>query len=80
MTYSDAIATRILTLCTERNITINKLATLSGMKQSTLDNIIKGHTRSPGLRSLHRVSQGLGMTLSQLLDFREINEVQFEDE
>jgi len=80
MRYADVISKRILDLCNERNITINRLATQSGMKQSTLDNVIKGNTKSPGLRTLHRISQGLGMTVSQLLDFPELDEVQFEDE
>ena len=80
MTYSMVITKRILTLCRERNITINKLATLSGMKQSTIDNIIKGNTKSPGLRTLHRISQGFGLTLAELFDFPEINETLFEDE
>jgi len=80
MTYSEIITKRILSLCKERNITVNKLATLSGMKQSTLDNIIKGNTKSPGLRTLHRISQGFGMSLSALLDFPELNESLLEDE
>lgn len=80
MTYSEAITKRILVLCKERNITINKLATLSGMRQSTLENIVKGNTKSPGLRTLHHLSQGLGITISELLDFPEINEVLFDDE
>ena len=80
MTYSIVITKRILALCKERNITVNKLATLSGMKQSTIDNIIKGNTKSPGLRTLHRISQGFNMTLSQLLDFPELNETLLEDE
>ncbi|NLN81092.1 MAG: helix-turn-helix transcriptional regulator [Clostridiales bacterium] len=80
MTYSEAITKRILALCKERNITLNKLATLSGMKQSTLENIVKGNTKSPGLRTLHRISIGLGMTISELLNFPEINDAIFEDE
>ena len=80
MTYSEIITKRILSLCKERNITVNKLATLSGMKQSTLDNIIKGNTKSPGLRTLHRISQGFGITLSALLDFPELNESLLEDD
>ena len=80
MTYSEAIIKRILFLCQERKITANKLATLSGMKQSTLENILKGNTKSPGLRTLHRLSQGLGITISEFLDFPEINEVLFDDE
>lgn len=80
MTYSEVITKRILSLCKERSITINKLATLSGMKQSTLDNIIKGNTKSPGLRTLHRISQGFGITLSELLNFPDLNETLLEDE
>ncbi|MCL2488082.1 MAG: helix-turn-helix transcriptional regulator [Oscillospiraceae bacterium] len=80
MTYAEVIAKRILQLCGERKITVNKLATLSGITQSTLENIVKGHTKSPGLRTLHRLSQGLGMTISELFDFPEINEVLFDDE
>jgi transcriptional regulator with XRE-family HTH domain len=80
MTYSKVIAKRISSLCKEQGITINKLATLSGMKQSTLDNVIKGNTKSPGLRTLHRISQGFGITISELLDFPEINETLFKDE
>ena len=80
MTYSKVIAKRILSLCKERGITVNKLATLSGMKQSTLDNVVKGNTKSPGLRTLHRISQGFGITISELLDFPEINETLFKDE
>ena len=80
MMYSETITKRILALCAERNITVNKLATLSGMKQSTIDNIIKGNTKSPGLRTLHRIAQGFEMPLSELLDFPEMNEMIFEDE
>ena len=80
MTYSEVITKRILFLCREKSITVNKLATLSGMKQSTIDNIIKGNTKSPGLRTLHRMSQGFGITLAELLDFPEMNETLFDDD
>jgi transcriptional regulator with XRE-family HTH domain len=80
MTYADAVSRRILDLCQERNITLNKLATLSGLKQSTLDNVVKRNTKRPNLRTLHRISQGFGMTIAQFLDFPELNEGQFEDE
>ena len=80
MTYSEAIIKRILFFCAEKNITVNKLATLSGMTQSTLENIMKGYTKNPSLRTLHRLSQGLEITLSEFLDFAEINEVAFDDE
>ena len=44
MTYSDVIKKRISYLISEKKITINKLATLSGLTQSTLEDIMRlGH-------------------------------------
>ena len=50
MTYSDAIIKRITSLCIEKEITINKLATLSGITQSTLNSMINGETKILNLR------------------------------
>lgn len=80
MTYSDVIILRLTKLCEERNITTNKLATLSGITQSTVENIISGKTRNPKLKTLHKIAVGLDMTISELLDFPEMNETLFEDE
>ena len=80
MTYSDVIILRLTRLCEERKITINKLATLSGITQSTVENIMSGKTKNPKLKTLHKLALGLGMTVSELLDFPEINETIFEDE
>lgn len=80
MTYSDVVILRIKQLCTERGITINRLATQSGITQSTLDNIMRGHTKNPKLKTLHKLAIGLDMTVSELLDFPEMNETRFEDE
>jgi transcriptional regulator with XRE-family HTH domain len=80
MTYVAVVARRIKALCDQKGITLNRLATLSGVRQSTLENIVKRNTKSPTLRTLHRIATGLGMTISQLLDFEEMNETIFEDE
>lgn len=80
MTYSDAIIKRLSDLCSERKITINKLASLSGITQSTVDNLMRGKTKNPKLKTLHKLAVGLNMTVSELLDFYEMNETAFEDE
>lgn len=80
MTYSDVIIKRLTTLCKERKITINKLATLSGITQSTVENLMKGKTRNPKLKTLHKLAIGLDMTVSELLDFPEMNDTAFDDE
>ncbi len=66
MNISEATRSRILQLCNERNITINKLATLSGITQSTLDNIIKGNSKTPTLQTIVYLCDGLNI---QLPDF-----------
>lgn len=80
MTYSDAVIKRLSALCAERDITVNKLATLSGITQSTVENLMKGKTRNPKLKTLHKLAIGLDMTVSELLDFPEMNEIAFDDE
>ena len=80
MTYSDVIIKRLTTLCKERNITVNKLATLSGITQSTVENIMSGKTKNPKLKTLHKLAIGLNMSVSELLDFPEMNETIFEDD
>ena len=80
MTYSDAVIKRLTALCAERDITVNKLATLSGITQSTVENIMSGKTKNPKLKTLHKLAIGLDMTVSQLLDFPEMNEIAFDDE
>ena len=74
------IIKRLTTLCKERNITVNKLATLSGITQSTVENIMSGKTKNPKLKTLHKLAIGLNMSVSELLDFPEMNETIFEDE
>jgi transcriptional regulator with XRE-family HTH domain len=80
VTYADAIAKRIADICAERGITLNRLASLSGLRQSTLDNIARGNTKNPTLRTLHRIAVGLGITVSELLEFDAMNNSVFEDE
>ena len=78
MEYSKIISKRILELCKKRKITINKLATMSGVTQSTVDSIIRGTTKNPKLKTLHKIAIGLSMTLSELLNFKELNDFNFE--
>ena len=80
LTYNEAVSLRIIKLCNEKHITINKLATLSGITQSTLDNIIKGNSKNPSIKTLHRIANGLDMTISEFLDFEEINDAVFDDD
>lgn len=80
MADSNVLIKRLTELCLERKITINKLATLSGITQSTVENLMKGKTKNPKLKTLHKLALGLGLTVAELLDFPEMNEATFDDE
>ncbi len=80
MEYSEIYVKRIKSLCKQRGIAINKLATMSGVNQSTLDNIVRGITKDPRVKTLHKVAIAFNMTLAEFLDFDELNDYSFEDE
>ena len=73
MEYSDLYVMRIKTLCKQRGISINKLSSMSGVKQSTLDNIVRGQTHNPKAKTLHKIAIAFNMTLSEFLDYPELN-------
>ena len=79
MEYSDIYVRRIRKLCKERHIAINKLATMSDVKQSTLDNIVRGLTKNPRVMTLHKIALAFNMTLAEFLDFDELNDYSFDD-
>lgn len=80
MEYSEIYVKRIKSLCKQRGIAINKLATMSGVNQSTLDNIVRGITKDPRVKTLHKVAIAFNMTLAEFLDFDELNDYSFEDD
>ena len=80
MEYSDIYVKRIRSLCKQRGIAINKLATMSGVNQSTLDNIVRGITKDPRVKTLHKIAIAFNMTLAEFLDFDELNEYLFEED
>ena len=80
MDYSEIYIKRIRYLCKKRGIAINKLATMSDVKQSTLDNIVRGLTKNPRVKTLHKIALAFNMTLSEFLDFDELNSYSFDDE
>ena len=80
MNYSDIYVTRIRKLCNARGIAINKLATMSDVKQSTLDNIVRGLTKNPRVMTLHKIALAFNMTLAEFLDFDELNNYAFDED
>ena len=68
MKAGEAIRDRILNLCEERKITVNKLSTICGMTQSTLNNIVNGSSKDPKVSTVKKICDGLEITLSEFFD------------
>ena len=78
MTICEAIAQRIIILCDERGITPNKLSTISGMTQSTINNILNTGSNNPTVSTVKKICDGLEITLSEFFDDAVFNELEQE--
>ena len=65
MTVGKALRKRILALCDERGITANRLSTMSGITQSTLNNIISGRNDSATLSTVKKLCDGLDISITE---------------
>ena len=65
MTVGEAVRKRILQLCDERDISINKLSALSGGTQSTVNNIVSGRNNSATVSTVKKLCDGLGITIEE---------------
>lgn len=65
MNIGEAVKLRIIDLCDKNDITINKLATISGITQSTLSNIIGGRNNSTTISTIKKICDGLEISIQQ---------------
>ena len=77
--YAQIIVNSIVSLCKARGISINKLAEMSGVSQSTIDNLVNRKTFNPKIRTLHRIALAFSMTIAEFLDFPALNDYSFDD-
>ena len=70
-----AVRNRILALCGEREITINKLATISALPPSNIKNILYGKSQNPKLITIKMICDGLGITLGEFFSTPEFDEL-----
>ncbi|MCQ4864105.1 helix-turn-helix domain-containing protein [Pseudoflavonifractor phocaeensis] len=68
MNISDAVAERLNSLCEERGITINRLATLSAVTQSTVSDFMRGSTQNIGIITLKKLIDGLDLSITEFFD------------
>ena len=65
MTVGIAVKERILQLCSERDLSVNKLATISGVTQSTVNNSVSGRNNSATVSTVKKLCDGLNISLEE---------------
>lgn len=68
MDISEAVVLRLNELCAQRGITINRLATLSAVTQSTVSDFMRGATKNIGIITLKKLVDGLDLTITEFFD------------
>lgn len=68
MNAKGAVARRIQALCIEQNIAINALANECGMPPTTIYSMLNAKSKNPGIVSIQKICDGLGITVRQFFD------------
>ena len=76
---SEATSKKLLKICEEKKISVNKLATISCLTQSTVQNIIECKSSNPKLLTIVRICDGLNITLKDFFDDVLFDNIERED-
>ena len=68
MRIGIAVKERILELCKTQNITVNRLATISGITQSTLNNIVSGRNQSTTISTIQKICDGFNISIIEFFN------------
>lgn len=78
MDTMTAVRNRILELCGQREISINKLATLSALPPSSIKNILYGKSQNPKIVTIKKLCDGLDITLGEFFSTPEFDALEQE--
>ncbi len=70
MNIGEAVRLRILELCKEKGITVNKLSIICGITQSTLSNLVLGKNKCPTVSTVKKICDGLEITIQTFFNSR----------
>ena len=73
MSLNSAIKNRILQLLDDYNMSIYKLSAICAMPQSSIKNILYGKSSNPGIVTLKKLCDGLGISLTEFFNTKEFS-------
>ena len=78
MNTVTAVKIRILRLCDERGLSINRLATICALLPSSIKNILYGKSQNPKLLTIKMICDGLDITLGEFFSTPEFDALEQE--
>ncbi len=73
-----AVKFRIMQLCDERDISVNRLATICALPPSSIKNILYGKSQNPKLLTIKMICDGLDITLGEFFSTPEFDSLEQE--
>ena len=78
MDTREAIANRIKSLCVERDISPNRLSSISAVPQATIKSILNGESKNPGAVTIKKLCDGFEITLGEFFNTPEFDALEQE--
>ena len=75
LNIGEAVRQRILELCDKYDISVNKLSNISGVTQSTVNNIVSGRNNSATVSTIKKLCDGLGITIEEFFNSEVFHEL-----
>lgn len=78
MSVKDAVASRFMWLCNQRNIKLNELASISGVTPSTVYSMMDPRRREVSITVIKKLCDGLDISLSEFFTAPEFDQLEQE--
>ena len=78
MNISQAVIKRIYELCDQHQKSVNALSNLSGVTQSTVNDIVNGTTYNTGIATIKKLCDGLDISIREFFDSELFDDLELE--
>ena len=75
-TMQEAVRQRIIPLMSEQNYSISELARRSNLRQSTVNDIVKGKVKNPSMQAMLQIAKAFNLTLGEFTTHKVFLEIE----
>ena len=79
MRISKAVSMKLLKKCKDNQMSVNKLAMICCLTQSTVQNLIECNSKNPKLLTIVRICDGLDISSTEFFDDEIFSNIERED-